>query len=160
MGGFFRKRWAPRWGSVEADCCERPGQFGPHLVRERLRNSANHPRQLLVASQLEHDRGLGAGGGRLRASRNFGLALDYQRGLRKHPIMPVPGRLEVGGRRVGGVVMGAPQIVDGPPSQTTDRERILPDMRYPLRPCGADSPNDVGSAEQVITASRSIRVWL
>jgi len=43
--------------------------------------------------------------------------------------MPVPGRPEVGGRRVGGVAMGAPQIVDGPPFQTTDRERILPDMR-------------------------------
>ena len=39
--------------------------------------------------------------------------------------MPVPGRPEVGGRRVGGVAMGAPQIVDGSPFQTTDRERIL-----------------------------------
>ncbi len=29
--------------------------------------------------------------------------------------------------------MGAPQIVDGPPSQTTGRERILPDMRWRLR---------------------------
>ena len=26
--------------------------------------------------------------------------------------------------------MGAPQIVDSPPPQTTSRERILPDMRY------------------------------
>ncbi len=40
--------------------------------------------------------------------------------------MPVLGRREVGGRRAGGVVMGAPQIGDGPPPQTTGRERILP----------------------------------
>jgi len=44
--------------------------------------------------------------------------------------MPVLGRREVGGRRAGGVVMGAPQIGDGPPPQTTGRERILPVMRY------------------------------
>ncbi len=44
--------------------------------------------------------------------------------------MPVLGRREVGGRRAGGVVMVAPQIGDGPPPQTTDRERILPVMRY------------------------------
>ncbi len=37
-----------------------------------------------------------------------------------------------GWSRVGDVVMGAPQIVDGPRSQTTDRERILPDMRYQI----------------------------
>ncbi len=44
--------------------------------------------------------------------------------------MPVLGRREVGGRRAGGVVMGAPQVVDTLPSQTTGRERILPVMRY------------------------------
>ncbi len=44
--------------------------------------------------------------------------------------MPVLGRREVGGRRAGGVVMVAPQIGDGPPPQTTGRERILPVMRY------------------------------
>ena len=27
----------PSWGSVGADCWERPGQFGPPLIRERLR---------------------------------------------------------------------------------------------------------------------------
>ena len=42
--------------------------------------------------------------------------------------MPVLGRREVGGRRAGGVVIGAPQIGDGPPPQTTGRERILPVM--------------------------------
>jgi len=41
------------------------------------------------------------------------------------PILPVPGRREVGRRRAGGGVMGAPQIGDGPPPQTTGRERIL-----------------------------------
>jgi hypothetical protein len=53
--------------------------------------------------------------------------------------------------------IGAPQIVDGPPSQTTGRERILPVMRYPDstnryrsanrmpvpgRPCGCSSGSD------------------
>ena len=42
--------------------------------------------------------------------------------------MPVLGRREVGGRGAGGVVM-APQIGDGPPPQTTGKERILPVMR-------------------------------
>ncbi len=49
--------------------------------------------------------------------------------LKQPPILPVLGRREVGGRRAGGVVMGAPQIGDGPPPQTTGRERILPVMR-------------------------------
>ena len=51
----------------------------------------------------------------------------------RHPsqrILPFLGSPAVGGRRVGGGVMGAPQVVDSPPSQATGRERILPDMRY------------------------------
>ena len=61
--------------------------------------------------------------------RNAGFR-NRKLGLQNRPGLPVLGRREVGGRRAGGVVMGAPQIGDGPPPQTTGRERILPDMRY------------------------------
>jgi hypothetical protein len=56
--------------------------------------------------------------------------LDTANRYRSASRMPVLGCPEVGGRRVGCVGMGAPQVVDGPPSQTTGGERILPVMRY------------------------------
>ena len=71
--------------------------------------------------QLEYDRELTAGGGRLHASRSFGLPLDYERGLRRHPILPVLGCPEVSWRRAGGVVMGAPQILSTSPCSDTGR---------------------------------------
>ncbi len=66
---------------------------------------------------------------------------------RTHPAAPHSGAhyAECSGRHyartflgVGGVFMGAPQIVDGLPSQTTGRERILPVMRYLHGASGSD----------------------
>ncbi len=62
----------------------------------------------------------------IRTRWGIGLSCDPRSLKSGPPILPVPGRREVGRRRAGGGVMSAPQIVDGPPSQTTGRERILP----------------------------------
>ncbi len=60
----------------------------------------------------------------------------------------------VGRRRAGGGVMGAPQIVDGPPSQTTGRERILPVMRY------LEAANGSGSANRMPVPERSSVLYI
>ena len=59
----------------------------------------------------------------MRTSRSWTMPTGGSRSRERR--LPVPGRPAVGGRRVGGGVMGAPQVGDGPRSQATGRERIL-----------------------------------
>ena len=55
--------------------------------------------------------------------------------------------------------MGAPQLVDGPASHTTGRDRILPDMRYPIG-LMAPLPAYAESIEEVIEQDCSKRLPL
>ncbi len=62
--------------------------------------------------------------------------------------MPVLGRREVGGRRAGGVVMGAPQIGDDPPP--SDHRQVAHIAGYAL--AGHKRLQDASSASYLIWA--------